>query len=111
MKAQRVPIAKQLLRRAVNVSVCYAAEDLKDHVVEQIAEWLSLGAVGRENWMDARVEGFQLEDPAHPAFARFKAVFEPLDIRKAERGMRFCQVCAPADSFPDESNAVPGQAL
>ena len=60
--------------------------------MEQIAKWLSLGAAGREYWMDERVEWFSLEDLAHPAFARFKAVFEELDIRKAERGMRFCEV-------------------
>ena len=74
---------------------CCAAEDFKDHAVEQIAQWLSLSAVGRQNWMDAHAEWFSLEDLAHPAFARFKAVFEELDIRKAERGMRFVEVlCA-----------------
>ena len=83
-------------RHAAKVCVCCAAEDFKDRAVEQIAEWLSLSAAAREDWMDARVEEFPLEDLAHPAFARFKAVFEELDIRKSERGMRFCQVCAPA---------------
>ena len=74
---------------------CCAAEDCKDHAVEQIAQWLSLSAVGRQNWMDAHAEWFSLEDMAHPAYARFKAVFEELDIRQEERGMRFVEVlCA-----------------
>ena len=42
--------------------------------------------------MAERLEVIELHDFRHPAFARFKAVYEPLKLRDNERALRFKKV-------------------
>jgi len=60
--------------------------------VDQIVLWLSLSPQQRKQWMAERLEVIKLDDFNHPAFARFKAVYEPLELRDKERALRFKKV-------------------
>ena len=42
--------------------------------------------------MAERLEVIELDDFNHPAFARFKEVYEPLKLRDKERALRFKKV-------------------
>lgn len=71
-----------------------AAEDLKDGVVDQIAAWLAMSPAQRSRHMAQLLKEVELDDMAHPAYARFKQVYEPLGLRDKERGLKFRKVCA-----------------
>ena len=60
--------------------------------MDQIVLWLSLSPQQRKQWMAERLEVIELDDLNHPAFARFKAVYEPLKLRDKERALRFKKV-------------------
>ena len=60
-------------------------------MVDQIAHWLSLPPNQRRRWLGL-LETVVLDDMSHPAFRRFKELYEPLGLRTEERALRYCKV-------------------
>ena len=48
--------------------------------------------------MGSRLETAVLDDMSHPAYRRFKELYEPLGLRKAERAQRYRKVQPPHTS-------------
>ena len=79
-----------------------AADVLRDRVVEQIDQWLFISSQKKRQYMDSLLETVVLEDMSHPAYRRFKELYEPLGLRTEERAQRYCRVST-ADAATRES--------
>ena len=60
--------------------------------MDQIDQWLSLPPQKKREWMDGLLETVVLEDMRHPAYRRFKELYEPLGLRREERAQRYKKV-------------------
>ena len=61
-------------------------------MVDQIAHWLALSPHQKRCWLNDSVETVVLDDMRHPAFRRFKELYEPLGLRQEERALRYRKV-------------------
>ena len=61
-------------------------------MVEQITHYLSLSPQKRLRWMSSKLQTVVLEDMSHPAYRRFKGLYEPLGLRSKERAQQYKKV-------------------
>ena len=94
-------------RKPSGLSVsCGAADTLRERVVDQIDQWLSLPPQNKRQWMDGLLETVVLDDLSHPAYRRFKELYEPLGFRKEERAQQYKKVCL-TDAVVNISSPAP----
>ena len=60
--------------------------------MEQITHYLSLSPQKRLRWMSSKLRTVVLGDMRHPAYRRFKELYEPLGLRKEERAQQYKKV-------------------
>ena len=59
--------------------------------MDQINRWLAVPSQTRL-YMDSLLETVVLDDMRHPAYRRFKELYEPLGLRSEERAQRYRKV-------------------
>ena len=60
--------------------------------MQQMGKWLAFSPEQKRQFIEERTTAVELTDMSHPAYRRFKEVFEPLGLRKKEQGLHFCKV-------------------
>lgn len=58
-------------------------------MVKQITDWLSSSPQKKERWMRNLLRTVVLADMSHPAYRRFKELYEPLGLRSEERAQLY----------------------
>ncbi len=57
-----------------------------------MAKWLAFSPEQKRQYMEERTVAVELTDMSHPAYRRFREVFQPLGLRKKERALQFRKV-------------------